>query len=222
MFFKEEIPKFQIAYFENICTALDTEKGIFCFCRDTFVRTKGIIPKIDKDALGIIALDLEFRYMFDTKHKFDRWGFVQVPRGLIDEYADRILVKIVVRRRFQEEEEARRQAKAIRRPEAIRKVTAEAARKAEEARLIVDACLRLREEAAAGVAASTKKIPLPQMKARFSSLAELLDDIRVGGRDLFLADLVKNHDSANYTNYYNDYGVIYVIICLVDFKVYVG
>lgn len=237
MFFKEEIIPFQLAYFENICNLLDTEKSMRHFCRDVFLRTKGIVPDLDKDALGYITLDLEHRYMFDTKYKFDRWGFVQIPRGLIDEYAGHILTKVVVCRRTKVEEEARRQAE---RADALRKVTPEAAREAEradalwkvtaeaeearrlaeaagkaedgarrlaEALLIADACVRLREETAAGVAASTKKIPLPQMKACFSSLAELLDDMHAkGGRDLFIADLAKNHDSANYANYHNHYG----------------
>ena len=114
MFFREEIPQFQKTYFDNICTALDTEKGMFCYCRDTFLRTNGIVPKIDKDALGIIASNLEFRYMFDTKLKCDRWGFVQVLRLLIDECAERILAKVVVRRGPQSEEEAGRERRRIR------------------------------------------------------------------------------------------------------------
>ena len=98
MFFKEEIAEFQHFYFENICALLDNRRGMDCFCRDVFLRTKGIVPDLDKDALGIIALDLEFRYMFDTKHKINRWGYMQIPRDLIGKYAGRILAKVVVRR----------------------------------------------------------------------------------------------------------------------------
>ena len=65
---------------------------------------------------------------------------------------------------------------------------------------------------------------------RFSSLEELIALIAVintkGGRDLFVADLAKNHGrtpekSRRYNEGDND-GVIYAIISRVDLKVYVG
>lgn len=66
--------QFNLAYFENICILLDTEKGMHTFSRATFLRTKGIVPDSDKDALYRITLQLMHRYMFDTKYKAGRWG----------------------------------------------------------------------------------------------------------------------------------------------------
>ena len=76
------------------------------FCRDTVLRTKGSVPDLDKDALDRITLELTHRYMFDTKYKVGRWGIVLIPEALIDEYAARMLAKVVVRRGPQAEEEA--------------------------------------------------------------------------------------------------------------------
>ena len=84
------------AYFEDICTSLDSEEGMRDFCRDTF--EDAVVPKSHKKALGLIALDLKHRYMFDAKSKVERWGNVQSPQGLIDKYADRILAKVVKKR----------------------------------------------------------------------------------------------------------------------------
>jgi len=106
VFFQEEIAQFNLAYFENICNLLDTEKGMHHFCRDTVLRTKGSVPDLDKDALDRITLELTHRYMFDTKYKVGRWGIVLIPEALIDEYAARMLAKVVVRRGPQAEEEA--------------------------------------------------------------------------------------------------------------------
>ena len=47
------------AYFEDICTSLDSEKGMRDFCRDTF--EDGIVPKSHKKALELITLDLKHR-----------------------------------------------------------------------------------------------------------------------------------------------------------------
>ena len=74
------------------------------FCRATFLRTKGIVPDSDKDALYRITLELTHWYMFDTKYKVGRWGIVLIPEALIDEYAARMLAKVVVRRGPQAEE----------------------------------------------------------------------------------------------------------------------
>ena len=132
VFFTEEIEKFNRAYFHNMCAALDTETGMHHFCRDTFLRTKGIVPELDKDALDCITLDLKHRYMFDTKYKVSRWGFVQIPEALIEEYAAQILDKVVLRRGPQAEEEAQRQVARKAREEEARKAREEAARKAGE------------------------------------------------------------------------------------------
>jgi len=166
--------------------------------------------------------------MFDTKSKIDRWGNVQIPEALIDEYAGRILAKVVVRRPHQAEEEAQRQAEASRRAEVLRKMKEEATRKAgEDARRlaeelrIAEACLQ-EEVARKAEANAARKAEIPPMRTRFSSLAELLEDMHTkGGRDPFVADLAKNHGSTNYNNGDND-GVIYIIICLIDLNIYVG
>lgn len=84
------------AYFEDICTSLDSEESMRDFCSDTF--EDSIVPKSDKKALELITLDLKHRYMFDAKSKVERWGLVQSPQGLIDKYADRILAKVVKKR----------------------------------------------------------------------------------------------------------------------------
>jgi hypothetical protein len=55
--------------------------------------------------------------------------------------------------------------------------------------------------------------------ALFSSLAELRADISSRGRDAFVADLVENHGS---TPISHKTGIIYALICRVDFKIYVG
>ena len=81
------------AYFEDICTSLDSEEGMRDFCRDTF--EDAVVPKSDKKALELITLDLKHRYLFDAKSKIERWGLVQSPQSLIDKYADRILAKLV-------------------------------------------------------------------------------------------------------------------------------
>jgi hypothetical protein len=61
------------------------------------------------------------------------------------------------------------------------------------------------------------------MMARFSSLAELLEDMHAKGRrDPFVANLAKNCGSTNYYECDNDDGVIYTIICLIDLNIYVG
>ena len=48
--------------------------------------------------------------MFDTKYEVPKWGLVDIPHNLIDQCADRILSKVVVLRRPQTKDEARRQA----------------------------------------------------------------------------------------------------------------
>jgi hypothetical protein len=110
VFFKEELRQFQRNFFVRAFSALDTEKGMKYYCRDTFLGTKGIVPELDKDALARITHGLRVQYMFETKNKIGRWGIVDVPEALIDECAGRILAKVVVRRPLQAEEEARRQA----------------------------------------------------------------------------------------------------------------
>lgn len=80
------------AYFQGIYTTLDTDQGLDAYCRDTF--KDGIVPHSDKDAIDIIALDLHRRYLLDAKEKMEKWGIVQMPHALIDEYADRILAKV--------------------------------------------------------------------------------------------------------------------------------
>jgi hypothetical protein len=85
------------AYFQGIYTTLDTDQGLDAYCRDTF--KNGIVPDSNKDATDIIALDLHRRYLLDAKDKMEKWGIVQMPHALIDEYADRILAKIVANKR---------------------------------------------------------------------------------------------------------------------------
>ncbi len=128
VFFKEEINAFNHTFFDNACCALDTEKGMNFYCRDTFWGTKGIVPNSDKDALARITHGLRVQYMFETKNKIGRWGIVDVPEALIDECAGRIFAKVIVRRPLQTEEEAARKAME----EAVRKAMEEAARKAME------------------------------------------------------------------------------------------
>jgi hypothetical protein len=84
------------AYFETIYTTLHSEDGMDVYCRDTF--KNGIVPNSDKDARDLIALDLHHRYLFDARDKMEKWGIVQMPNGLIDEYADRILAKVASKR----------------------------------------------------------------------------------------------------------------------------
>ena len=113
-------------------------------------------------------------------------------------------------RRELAEGEARRQAEVSRRAEEFRKRTKEEARRLAEALVIAETCLRLRQEETAS----------KEPGVSFSSLAELFEDVCTKGRDLFVADLAKNH--ANYYEGDNDCGVIYIIICLIDLTIYVG
>ena len=122
VFFKEEIRAFNIAYFENTCTALDSEKGMQYFCRDVF--KKGIVPDLDKEALDIITHDLTCRYMYDTSLNRLKWGPVSIPHDLLNECAEQILAKVVVKRRPPAEE--------IIRTEAARNYDKEMTRKAVE------------------------------------------------------------------------------------------
>ena len=263
-FFKEEIRAFNIAYFDNTCAALDSEKGMQYFCRDVF--KQGIVPDLDKEALDIITRDLTHRFMYDTSKKRSRWGLVSIPHDLLTQCAERILAKVVVRRRPKEEaeDEARRKAEEAERgrkameekmaivmaSETFHQYQAETeARCRDEARRQAEERLRVETEPKAielrrrageifrrlaeepyneeEVARMTESHP---MRARFSSLEELIAVITVmnakGGRDLFVADLVKNHgrtlEKPRKRNVGDNDGVIYAIISRVDLKVYVG
>lgn len=175
-----------------------------------------------KILLSVSGLDL-----FDTKYKVGRWGIVQIPEALIDEYAGRILSKVVAHRRPQAEEEAQRQAEASRRAEAFRKVNEEATRKAgEEARRLAEELwneeARLQEEVARKAKAkAARKAEISPARARFSSLEELLADMhKKGDRDPFVADLAKNHgrtrDTSRQRKGGDNDGVIYAITCRID------
>ena len=98
MFFKEEISAFNVAYFGEMCAALESEGAMQCYCRDTFRRYRGLVPDSDKDALELIVLDLTHKYMYDTRLKRSKWGLMSIPHDLLNECADRILAKVVGRR----------------------------------------------------------------------------------------------------------------------------
>ena len=81
------------AYFETICSSLDSEDGMRAYCRDTF--KDGIVPTYDKDAKDLIVLDLKEQYLFEAKARLETWGIVHMPNDLVvDTYADRILAKV--------------------------------------------------------------------------------------------------------------------------------
>ena len=171
VFFKEEIAAFNIAYFDKLCAALDSESEIRYYCRDTFPSRKGLVPDSDKDALELITLVPTHRYMYDTRLKRSKWGLMSTPHDLLDECADRILAKVVgtaAARKAMEEAERKATEEATRRFEAALRLAAEEPLNQEE------------------VARMTESNP---MRARFSSLEELTADILTKGL------LAKNHGS---------------------------
>lgn len=93
-----------------------------------------ILPKSDRYVLDRITIDLTRRYMLDAK---PIRGIVEIPQGLIDNYADLIFAKVVVRRRRHAEEESCRQSeasrRAIRNAEAVERNAEEDARRQWEA-----------------------------------------------------------------------------------------
>lgn len=95
VFFKEEINAFNIAFFENVCAALDSENETKNYCRDTFRIRKGLVPDLDKDALQLIVLGLTHGYLYETRLKRSKWGLMSIPHDLLNECADRILAKVV-------------------------------------------------------------------------------------------------------------------------------
>jgi len=159
--------------------------------------------------------------MFDTKYKVDRWGVVHIAEAFVDTDADRIFAKVVVHRQTQKEDAIQASMRAE-----ARKVAEETVRKAgeEEESFNSEACLR-KEVARKAVAKAIQKAGAKaknQVMACFSSVAELLKDMhKQGGRDPFVADLAKKHGPSTYKDGDTD-GVIYMIICRIDLKIYVG
>lgn len=131
VFFKEEIHAFNLAYFEKLYASLESENAMQYYCRDTF--RKGIVPELDEDVLKLIILDLEHRYMYDTRFKRSKWGHVSIPQNLLN-CANRILAKVVVFRRLQADEMSRCHATERLRVEVQRKVNQEMAEKIEDLR----------------------------------------------------------------------------------------
>lgn len=225
VFYKEEINAFNIAYFEKLCAALDSENDMKNYCRDTFRVRKGLVPDSDKDALDLIVLDLTHKFMYDTSVKRSKWGLMSIPHDLLNECADRILAKL---RCPQAEEIIRAEAARKAMEETAQKSAKEAARKAtEEVNRRYQAALRLAGEEPLNQEEVARMIESNPMGARFSSLDELIADMKTkGGRDLSVADLVKNHghtpDASRKRKKACGDGVIYAIICRVDLCVYIG
>ena len=203
VFFKEEIAAFNVAYFGEMCAALESESAMQCYCRDTFRRHRGLVPDSDEEALKFIVLDLTHRFMYDRLKKL-KWGLMPVPVAILNECAGHILAKVVLFRRPPEEEIIR--AEAARRAQYVK-----CAREAEEASRNAEA-----EKEAEDIRKAVAKM------ACFPSVEAILKDIHEkGGRDPFVADLANNYGSTNYDTGSHCW-VIYAIICRVDLNIYVG
>lgn len=217
VFFKEEINEFNLAYFEKTCASLELENAIQYYCRDTF--RKGI-PKLDEDVLKLITLDLEHRYMYDTRLKRSKWGHVSIPRELLDDCAKRILAKVVVFRRLQADEMSRTHASErlraemeekadVLRKKEVDQILNEARRKAELRRADNQALLG-NDKKAASVFPSLSEI----LKVdRYTLVKELIHNATYYESIPDFSRKRKNDD--------ND-GIIYCIINRLNKKIYVG